>query len=49
MGCSSPSTIGREKTDQARTMPCDYADLPGTVTPNSSATAHHLRITTTSV
>jgi hypothetical protein len=45
---SSPSTIERDKTDQAQTRPRDHADLPGPVTPNSSATAHHLGITVTS-
>jgi hypothetical protein len=44
MVCSSPSTIGEEKTDQAG----DYADLTSTVTANASGTARHLGITTTS-
>jgi hypothetical protein len=34
-----PSTIEREKTDQAQARPCDYADPPGTATPTSSGTA----------
>jgi hypothetical protein len=45
------TTPGRYR-HQTRSSPsskaCDYADLPGPVTPNSSATAHHLGITVTS-
>jgi hypothetical protein len=39
MVCSSPSTIGEEKTGQADDQAGDYADLTSTLTPNASGTA----------
>jgi hypothetical protein len=40
--------IEKEQLRPANNQAGDYADLPSTLTPNSSGTARHLGITTTS-